>query len=338
MVTKKKRKGVVPVDRHTEDDETEIHSDEAHGTDDEDDSEKPEDSHDSHETHGGDVDHHVSADSREGYDEQPESTGTTVQNEVPPDVDLKKREENVPDAPPDADLNKGEEKVFQEKGAEQQDVKADVPPPQEKIDKNILLKIAVDKELYSSFLLSKGLKKDLIMYYAQIVAEKLGILFGKVVNGYQSVFKIMVEDKIYIFEKRGNFHFKREQYDAAIPLYEEVLAHKPENFQVYERIGYCCLMTGKYDNAISFFDKAISHGKGSEDITFHLGLAYLKAGNDRKALSLFGELLEKYPDHVAAHFRIGIVHMNLGDFDDAIRSFEKALEICPGISLIHQNM
>lgn len=78
--------------------------------------------------------------------------------------------------------------------------------------------------------------------------------------------------------KQADEFFTYAEFEAALPLYLDVLTHTPDNWMVNYRIGVCYYYsTTARPRSVAYLQKAVSFSKGDTvpDLLYHSGLAHL---------------------------------------------------------------
>jgi tetratricopeptide (TPR) repeat protein len=167
-------------------------------------------------------------------------------------------------------------------------------------------------------------------------------------------------DMAFLFEllDRASGAFVREDYTAAIPLLEKVLAADPHNITAALRIAAAQSALGRNAEAVAAFRRAESIAPNSPDVRHYLAMHYVRVGDWDKATPLLERVVAETPDRLPAlealaearerqgraaealqlwrsvHskraatpaelVRIGALAMATGDTNLAIESFERA--------------
>jgi arylsulfatase A-like enzyme/Tfp pilus assembly protein PilF len=167
-------------------------------------------------------------------------------------------------------------------------------------------------------------------------------------------------DMARLFEpmEKASALFTAEQYRAAIPLLEHILAEDPTNLVTTLQLAVARSALGQNAEALDAFRKAQAIAPDSPDVRAYLGLHYAKAGDVANAAPLLERVVAESPDRLPALEALAVVRekqgrlaealalrhkiagaktptapelihsaelaMELGETDSAIASFEKA--------------
>lgn len=108
-------------------------------------------------------------------------------------------------------------------------------------------------------------------------------------------------------------------------------AERPDDPDVWVRLGHLHFDAGDTAAAIEAYEKALALKPDAPDVVTDLGVMYRRSGDPRKALDAFERALEIDPRHEIALFNKGIVLLHdLNEAAGAIESWERLLAIAPG--------
>ena len=82
----------------------------------------------------------------------------------------------------------------------------------------------------------------------------------------------------------GNSNLGKENYEAAISNYIEVLSKNPQHWQARQRLGFAYLKTGQFDQAVRELETSLVEKPGEPFATFYLGLTWLNKGENLRAI------------------------------------------------------
>ena len=201
----------------------------------------------------------------------------------------------------------------------------------------IIASIKIDDDLTGRS--AKKSKEDLSwLLYLQTICFKVGSMFGSVINGYQKLFNVTVEDASFILEKRADVLLRKGKYEGAASRYEKIIRYKADDPKVLYNLGCAYSKTGKFLNAGKCFEQSIKLDDKNKDAHFQLGLAHLREEKYQEAIDVLNKLIKLDPNHVGAHYRKGIALDKMKNYDGAIASFQKAIAINPTIAKIYQSL
>jgi tetratricopeptide (TPR) repeat protein len=140
---------------------------------------------------------------------------------------------------------------------------------------------------------------------------------------------------------RGVSAWERDDFEAALATFEEVLSEHPYFADVHNKAGLCLAMLGRPDEALVHFDEALSQNNAYAEAHLNRGIVLNELGRHDEAQAAFsraGELDTRdsraFPSEVGN--RIAVTHAQLGDLylvanhpQEAARHYRAALEIRP---------
>jgi tetratricopeptide (TPR) repeat protein len=116
----------------------------------------------------------------------------------------------------------------------------------------------------------------------------------------------------------------------AEPLYREILAFQPANFDALHLLGVVCHQTGRHEAAIGYIRHAIAVNPRQPAPHSNLGLALQALSQSAEALESYDRAVALDPTYFDALVNRGNMLRELGRPIEAIDSFERALVINPG--------
>jgi len=90
---------------------------------------------------------------------------------------------------------------------------------------------------------------------------------------------------------------RNEQYDEAIPLFQDAQRDPRQKISAMDKIGLCFFMKGWFPDAIDIFTQAINSYELKEDdiakeLRYNLARAYQKQGDSEKALQIYHKIAQ----------------------------------------------
>ena len=132
---------------------------------------------------------------------------------------------------------------------------------------------------------------------------------------------------------RGVEAHQRDDLDAAIAYYNEIISTEPENTSIvadtYYNRGTAYSTIGKYDRAIEDLTKAIELRPNDPGAYYNRGGTY----NDKKmyelAITDLNKAIKLSPDDASLHIARGVAHIGKHAYECAAADFSKAIELNP---------
>jgi len=137
-------------------------------------------------------------------------------------------------------------------------------------------------------------------------------------------------DLVSDFVNRGNAHLDRQEIDAAIADYDEVLSHDPGYAIGWYDRGTAYRMKKDYDKAIADYGRAIALDPRYEDAFVNRGVAHAAKGDPDPAISDYTTALMIDGSDVAALRARGDAYVDKGDLALAKQDYDEALRRAPG--------
>ena len=112
--------------------------------------------------------------------------------------------------------------------------------------------------------------------------------------------------------------FVREEYAAALPLLQNILARDPVNLDTALRLATAYSALGQDGRALEAFRKASEIGPGSPDVRTYLALHYARGKDWTKAVPLLEQVLAETPDRLPALEALAAIRERQGKVAEAI--------------------
>lgn len=138
--------------------------------------------------------------------------------------------------------------------------------------------------------------------------------------------------------RQGIMLHEEAQYEAAIRLYDEVIAADAKNVLAQYEKSYSLLMLRKYPESIRLSKDIIANFPGDENIPnayINWGTALDYQGKTKEALKVYAKGLKVFPGNYLLHFNKAISYNSRGDKEDAIAELQQALKSNPLHSSSH---
>lgn len=140
---------------------------------------------------------------------------------------------------------------------------------------------------------------------------------------------------------RGVSAWERDDFEAALETFLDVLAEHPYFADVHNKAGLCLAMLGRLDESLAHFEKAVEQNPSYAEAHLNRAIVLNDLGRHDEAAAAFhraGELDRRdspvFPSEVGN--RIAITHAQLGDLylvanhpERAIEHYRAALEVRP---------
>ena len=117
--------------------------------------------------------------------------------------------------------------------------------------------------------------------------------------------------------------FAREEYAAAIPLLEKILASDPKNLDAALRLASAHSALGHEERALQAFRKASDIAPDSQDVRTYLALHYARGKQWERAVPLLERVVAEAPDRLPALEALAVVRERQGRDSEAIALRQK---------------
>jgi tetratricopeptide (TPR) repeat protein len=125
---------------------------------------------------------------------------------------------------------------------------------------------------------------------------------------------------------------RQQQYEEAISLYRQAVMLAPQQEDIAESFGHCCILAGKWADASEVFNKLAAsctdENKKAVYLQF-LGMCQVNAGQYGNAVSSYSKLDAKDRDNPKVWLRMGQAALGAGDAERAYAYSKRALAIQP---------
>lgn len=131
------------------------------------------------------------------------------------------------------------------------------------------------------------------------------------------------------FFTRGNFHFKKKEYDRAEHFFSEAIRKDPGLADAYNNRGLIYLQRGEWEKAGQDFEEAVRRDKTFADARYNLAKFYTETGRADAGEPLFKDLQARMDTSSAFHNAYGQNFVMRNHYPEGEQHFNRALEIFP---------
>ena len=124
---------------------------------------------------------------------------------------------------------------------------------------------------------------------------------------------------------------------AAEQVYQDALAHRPEEWILHNRLAFLLEARGDVAGAAQHWQATADRAPEWVEAWFKLGDMLVREGKPTEAEQDYRHVLELRPTSFEAMNALGLLYMDKGDVDETIRFFKKALEVNPKFAQVHVN-
>lgn len=123
---------------------------------------------------------------------------------------------------------------------------------------------------------------------------------------------------------------QRGNLTAAEPIYRQVLAAAPRNFDALHLLGLVLHQTGRSEQGVELLRQALAVNPRSPDAHYNLGNMLRETGRPAEAAAAYWQAVALRPNYPEAHYNLGNALHDLRQFAAAIDSYRQAVAQRPG--------
>ena len=137
--------------------------------------------------------------------------------------------------------------------------------------------------------------------------------------------------------RRAAAHHQRGELGQAEPLYKQVLARQPNNFDALHLYGVLRHQRGEPVEALSLIGKALAANARAPAAHSNHGIVLAVLNRPAEAVAAYERAIALKPDYAEAHNNRGNALRALGRTEEALAAFDRALALKPGYAEAHNN-
>jgi tetratricopeptide (TPR) repeat protein len=123
--------------------------------------------------------------------------------------------------------------------------------------------------------------------------------------------------------------------DAAVTLYRDVIARRPDTEDAYRKLALAYWQQGRADDAIATLEQALRSGVTQSEVRIKLGQYLAESGRPARAIALLADTAGDDPD---ALMTLGNAYVIAGRPREAIATFTRLLAADSDNALAHENL
>ena len=116
-------------------------------------------------------------------------------------------------------------------------------------------------------------------------------------------FNLWIDD-ITMLRNIGEFYFEKNHYTDARMIFMQIVS-KNQNYELYEKIGYCYQQEGYYDEALDYYHRAELLDRNRLWLLTRIAWCYRKTGKYEKAVEYYHEAEKLEPGKPAGAGLLG---------------------------------
>ena len=137
---------------------------------------------------------------------------------------------------------------------------------------------------------------------------------------------------------KGLNYQKKNNFDEALKIYNELIAQDNKNSQLLLFLGTLYLQINNFNLAKDYLEQAFSIDKNNTLIINNLAIAYEKLEEKDKAISLLEKSIEISQNNPETLFRIANLFSSEKKYNLAIKNYRKAIELKPNFFFAYLNL
>ena len=129
--------------------------------------------------------------------------------------------------------------------------------------------------------------------------------------------------------KDGRQLFRKGKYRDAIPLFERVLKHDPDQAEIHDALAMTHFVLKEYDLAIEHFSRVAQLQPTNAKVLINMGAVYNRKEEFQKAAEILKKAVSRDGKAVEAYYNLGIAYRGLKQLPMAVNSYKEALRLNP---------
>ena len=125
---------------------------------------------------------------------------------------------------------------------------------------------------------------------------------------------------------------------AALPMFRDVLAERPQDTAVLTNYGLALMQTGDAKGALQLYQRAQAAGDASATLREDMGGAYLQQNDIDHAIEQFRAGLAVAPENVQLHYNLGLAYKLKDDLPASVKELKYAEELDPQLPDPHYTL
>ncbi len=140
-------------------------------------------------------------------------------------------------------------------------------------------------------------------------------------------FKLWIDD-INMLRNIGEFYFEKNHYSDACMIFMQIVG-KNQNYELFEKIGYCYQQNGHFDEALEYYHKAELLDRNRLWLLTRLAWCYRKTGKNEKAVAYYYEAEKLEPENLQVQAWLGHTFMDMENYAEALKYYFKVEYLQP---------
>lgn len=128
------------------------------------------------------------------------------------------------------------------------------------------------------------------------------------------------------------------QLAEAEPMYRDILAAEPDNFDALHLLGVLAYQSGRLDESLELLSTTIQKHRSQPSAFISLGNTLTSLNRYNEAAEYYHQALELEPDNAGIYYNLGNVLHFLDRNEEAVSWYQKALAIKPDFIEVHNHL
>ena len=153
---------------------------------------------------------------------------------------------------------------------------------------------------------------------------------GELLKEYEMIraaYEAAPEDPVYLAYWDYVLRKKLGDLQPLLTIYQERLAHDPDNAQLLDRLGGLHASLGDHEQAITLFRAALAHDPVNGWLYKEMAFSLSRLKRDQEAMAALQTALALDPKDWDAHQRLASIYQNQHRYQDAINAYEEAITL-----------
>jgi tetratricopeptide (TPR) repeat protein len=118
----------------------------------------------------------------------------------------------------------------------------------------------------------------------------------------------------------ADYFFSRDFYDDALVLYLRQVKEKPDDVQLYEKIGYCLQENSDFEEALKYYRRAELIDRKAWTIK-KIGLCLRRLGRNEEALEYYLQAGSMEPENIHTTIMTAHCYLDLKEYEEALKYY-----------------
>ncbi len=127
----------------------------------------------------------------------------------------------------------------------------------------------------------------------------------------------------------GEFFFGKNYYSDACLIFAQII-DKNQNYELFEKIGFCWQKTGNFTEALEYYHKAELLDRKRLWLLTRIAWCYRKTGDYDKAVMYYLDAEKLEPENLEVQAWLGQTLLETEDYEEALKYYFKVEYLQPG--------